>query len=184
MKQSTIATLVRVFRRPSSIVVILVVGWLVLTAAVVIVSYETLALAWRTSQSWSDLFLIGLASYETLGSSLTTLGTVSIVAASGLAGLYAALLVSLWRRQGMTRGRSNSLGAVGIISAFFGVGCAACGSIIATSLLSLVGAGGVFALIPYGGEAFSLLALGLLVYANYTLVRALQMPPLCDPTMP
>lgn len=180
MKKSILTTLAGVFRRPESVGLAVFTGWLVLTVAVVIVSYDTLVLAWRTSQSWSELFSVGVASYEALGSSLTTLGTVSIVVSAFLAGLYAALGMAFWLRQKTLVSRSGSLGVMGLVSAFFGVGCAACGSIIATSLLSFIGAGGIFTLIPYGGEAFSLLALGLLTYANYALVLALQRPLQCD----
>ncbi len=47
----------------------------------------------------------------------------------------------------------------GILSAILGGGCAACGTLVITPLLSLVGLGGVLSLLPFGGQEFNLLAI-------------------------
>ena len=60
-----------------------------------------------------------------------------------------------WRMGGAT-----SLG--GLAFGLFGTGCAACGSVALTPLLSLIGAGGLITMLPFRGEEFSVLGVGLL----------------------
>ena len=70
-------------------------------------------------------------------------------------------------------------GIGGLISGFFGIGCAACGTFLLSSILILLGTGGLLAWLPFRGEEFGLLGVGLLLYANHMIVKKIQAPLVC-----
>lgn len=72
---------------------------------------------------------------------------------------------------------AGSLGAA--LAGVLGLGCAACGSILAWSLAANVGGIGVVTLLPYRGAEIGYIGLGLLAYSAYTLSRAIDKPPVC-----
>lgn len=84
------------------------------------------------------------------------------------------------RKSVFGRKRAHTAGFFGLISGFFGVGCAACGSVIASSILSAVGAGGLLALLPLHGAEFGLLSVGLLVFSVYEIAKHVNDPLTCS----
>ena len=102
-----------------------------------------------------------------------------------LFGLNVALITYYIRRlRGSVRsmGSTGAAGFGGLISGILGIGCAACGSFILTSALTLVGAGGVVALLPFGGEEFGFLGVALLTYSIYVLAKKINEPLTCEIT--
>lgn len=76
--------------------------------------------------------------------------------------------------QSRKKGAVHSEAAVsigGLVSGVFGIGCAACGTFILSSLLGIFGAAGVLAFLPFGGEEFGFLGVGLLAYSSYVLLK-------------
>ena len=125
-------------------------------------------------------FLFSL--YGTWFSNYTALGAVYLLAVSLLIGSNVALLVFYLRHRVRRAGSalSTSLSITGLLAALFGVGCAACGSVLLAGLLSLIGAGGLlYVLAPYG-TVFALVGLGLLVASNLYLLRQMARPATCD----
>jgi hypothetical protein len=120
--------------------------------------------------------------YGSLFTNFTPLSAMVTVAMSLLFGLNVSLLVFYIR---MMRGSGRSLVSIGslslggLVSGFFGIGCAVCGSVILTSLLSLFGAAGLLVLLPYGGEEFSFLSLGLLSYGLFLLLAKIRVGRVC-----
>lgn len=123
-----------------------------------------------------------LAFYGSLLTNFTPLAATVAVVTALLLGLNVALLIYYVR---LMRGGKRSVFVVsglsigGLVSAVFGIGCAVCGSIILTSVLGLVGASGLLLLLPYGGEEFSFLAIGLLLYATTLLLRRIEAGRVC-----
>ena len=70
-------------------------------------------------------------------------------------------------------------GIGGLVSGVFGIGCAACGTFIFTSVLALFGVGGILAYLPFGGEEFGFLGVALLVYSVYSLTKKITDPLVC-----
>ena len=107
------------------------------------------------------------------------------IAIAVLFGMNIALLAYYIRRmRGGFKG-AQSTGAVGLgglVSGIFGIGCAACGSFILTSVLALVGAGGAITFLPFGGEEFGFLGVGLLLYSVYALLKRINDPLVCEIT--
>lgn len=81
---------------------------------------------------------------------------------------------------GKTKGQSGvAAGFLGITSGVFGVGCAACGSFILTSVLSLVGASGALAFLPFGGSEFGIIGVILLAIAIPMTAKQIENPLVC-----
>tara|TARA_Y100000310_G_scaffold111677_1_gene110078 strand:- start:1888 stop:2124 length:237 start_codon:yes stop_codon:yes gene_type:complete len=70
-------------------------------------------------------------------------------------------------------------GIGGFISGIFGIGCATCGSFIITPLLALIGAGGFLTLLPFGGEEFGFLGVGLLGFSVMSVAKKINQPSTC-----
>ncbi|MBI2004970.1 hypothetical protein HYS79_02305 [Patescibacteria group bacterium] len=127
--------------------------------------------------------------YSLLGSIQTNFSTVSAgytIAIAVLFGINTALLAYYLRTgraalsgSGATLSAGGSVG--GLVSGVFGIGCAACGTFLFTSTLALFGAGGLLALLPFGGEEFGFLGVGLLAYSTYVTAKKITEPLVCEP---
>jgi len=69
--------------------------------------------------------------------------------------------------------------AGGLISGIFGIGCAACGTLVLTPLLALIGAGGIVALLPFGGQEFGVFGVGMLGFSIFVIAKKIQEPLVC-----
>lgn len=120
-----------------------------------------------------------------LGSITTNFSVVSMfstVLISVLFGLQVSLLTYYVRKvksglRGM--GGAGGAGVGGLVSGMLGVGCAACGTFVLTSVLVLFGASGLLALLPFKGEEFGFLGIGLLLYSLNSLTQKINEPLVC-----
>lgn len=101
------------------------------------------------------------------------------VAVSLLFGIYVALLVYFLRRRIEATSGGAVTGILGIASGVIGIGCAACGSIAAGTILSLIGVSGVVALLPLGGSEFGIIGIVLFLVAIRTLATQIETPGVC-----
>ena len=67
----------------------------------------------------------------------------------------------------------------GLVTGVFGIGCAACGTFVLTPLLIAVGAGGLIAFLPFGGEEFGVLSTGILGFSIFLTSKKIQDPLTC-----
>ena len=74
-------------------------------------------------------------------------------------------------------GVATSLG--GLFSGFLGIGCAACGTVLLGPLLTFIGAGGLIAMMPLGGEEFGILSIIILSISIYLTAKRIQQPVTC-----
>lgn len=77
------------------------------------------------------------------------------------------------------RARSSATSIVGIVIGVFGLGCAACGSFIITSLIPFFGLGAIFSFLPFHGEEFGVIGILLLLTSLYLTLREIQNPAIC-----
>jgi len=99
------------------------------------------------------------------------------IAIAVLFGINIALLAYYIRsRQSSVISSGATLSISGLVSGVFGIGCAACGTFILTSFLSAFGAVGVLSFLPFSGEEFGFLGVGLLVYSIYVISRKINSP--------
>jgi hypothetical protein len=123
--------------------------------------------------------------FSLFGSIQTNFSAVSasyIIAIAILFGVNVALLVYFIRNKqtsGLVSGATLSIGG-GLISGVFGIGCAACGTFILSSLLGMFGSVGIVSFLPFGGEEFGFLGVGLLVYSIYIISKKINDPLVCE----
>lgn len=91
-----------------------------------------------------------------------------------LLGFYISTVRSI---RGSISAGSSSLG--GLISGLFGIGCAACGTFILSTVLTSFGAAGLLTILPFRGEELSLIGIGLLAYSILIIGKKLQYPFIC-----
>lgn len=118
-----------------------------------------------------------LGSIET---NFTTLAASYTVAIALLTGANVALLAYYAKRQRQLSQGSLTAGTAGILSGLLGVGCAACGSLILTSLLGTAGGLGFIATLPLEGGEFGIIGVLLLGTATYLLARQIDKPVVCE----
>ena len=119
------------------------------------------------------------------GSIVTNFSFVSAIYTTTIAllfGVQIALLTYYIRKVSGGWGSIKVTGATslgGLISGIFGIGCAACGTFILTSVLALFGATGFLAFLPLGGEEFGIIGIALLAYSIFLLLKKIDGPLVC-----
>lgn len=119
--------------------------------------------------------------YGTLQSKFTLLGMINILLLSLLFAVNVALLVFYIRRRKMVGGSVGiqAAGVAGMVAGLFGIGCAACGSVIVTAFLALFSAGGLLLLLPFGGAEFGVFGLVMLLVSIGFLIKRIRDPLVC-----
>ncbi len=98
-----------------------------------------------------------------------------------LFGINISLLVYYIRsRQTKSLASGTTLSVGGLVSGVFGIGCATCGTFVFTSILALFGASGLLVYLPFGGEEFGFLGVGLLIYSSYIILKKIKEPLVCE----
>lgn len=123
--------------------------------------------------------------YGSIVTNFTAISASYTIAIAILFGINIALLAYYIRRaRGGVRGvgSTGAAGIGGLVSGIFGIGCAACGTFIFTSVLALFGATGLLVFLPFGGEEFGFLGVALLMYSIYLLAKKINDPLVCDIT--
>ena len=131
--------------------------------------------------TWLEKLTFLFTLYAAIGSNFSLFSAISTILIVVLFGVQIALLVYYIKRARVGRKSSGApmVGIGGLISGLFGIGCASCGTFIFMSLLTMVGAGGSLAFLPLKGEEFGMIGIGLLLYANYLLLKKINDPLVC-----
>lgn len=152
----------------------LVLGYFALangTGAIQVLSFTSLSLFVRVK-----VFLVAFFD-------VTELLTPSILFLVVGVTLFSALVMTMFSL--LLKTRKDVLVANGFYSGFaltlavLGVGCAACGAVILSAVLSFFGVGGLLAYFPYHGVEVGYLGLFLLVLISYSLAKRLAHPLTC-----
>lgn len=180
-----IKVLMRVFARPVYVLLASIVALGVFAFAVWLPNFKLISTVFLSASiplSNKLALLWGLFGSIQTNFTLVSAGTVVLV--SILFGMQVALLVYYIRRVRISAklGGVGASGLGGLISGMLGVGCAACGTFILTSLLALFGISGLLLLLPFGGEEFVFLGIGLLLYSIYQLMKKIEEPIVCPVT--
>lgn len=124
------------------------------------------------------LIVSSLFSIETNFSSYLSFSVIVLVAI--VAGINIAMLVYLLRRQAKA---SKEAGAsfFGILAGMLGIGCAACGSVILTSLFGLGFTAGLISFLPFDGAEFMILSVIVIFASVYYVSKKIVNPMVCKP---
>lgn len=108
--------------------------------------------------------------------------------------LYASLIAILFgmnisliayvitQRKAALRNAETTASFFGMVSGMLGAGCAACGSFLINSVLSLVGATGLITFLPLKGQEFAFLSIALLGVSLYQGCVKIAAPAICKTT--
>jgi len=180
----TAQMLKRVFTDPRYLVVALISALAVFIFATWL---PNLGLVWQITFSASvplaDKVQFLAALVGSIQTNFTLFSAPSTIAIAVLFGTNVAMIayyLNLRRQfigEGGQMGAATSLG--GLASGLFGVGCAACGPFVLGPVLSLVGAGGLIALLPFGGQEFGVLGIGMLGFSLFLTAKKIGEPLAC-----
>lgn len=180
MKQ--LKTLMSILVKPKYVLLTITVSIIVFTAAVWL---PNLGLIYVVIQKATvpELMSFLWSLYGGIGTNFSFISALYTTVIAILFGVNMSLLVYYIRRVKKGFGNAGSVSAVGaggLVSGIFGIGCAACGTFILTPLLALFGVTGLLAFLPFGGEEFGFIGVGLLSYTTYMLLKKINNPLVCD----
>ena len=168
-------------------------GWYVLLAAIVALAtfvlttwLGNLGLVWQITTSeglrLADKARILLALTGSIGTNFTIFSAATTIAIAILFGLNAALMIYGFRERRMVRQSGAAVSAAnigGLVSGLFGIGCAACGSFVLGPGLTYLGAATLVTLLPFGGEEFGGVGVGMLVLSIILQAKKIGQPAIC-----
>ncbi len=129
---------------------------------------------------FSQKFDLPISLLGSIVTNFTVLSASYTIAIAILFGINLAMIVYFLRRKIVEVRQSGiATGFLGIASGVLGMGCAACGSFLLTSGLSLVGASGILSLLPLNGGEFGILGVILLAFSIYLTAKQIQNPAVC-----
>ncbi len=170
-----------VFTKPRYVVLALIVAasaflfatWLPNLGVVVQMMPQSIPLAIKLQ------LIIGLT--ESIGTNFSLLSAALTIASAILLGIDMALITYYLKerafelRQGAV---TTSIG--GMVSGIFGIGCAACGSLVLMNVLAAIGLSGGVALLPLRGGEFGILSVALLGTSLVLVAKRIGSPYVCD----
>ncbi len=130
--------------------------------------------------SFSQKLGIPISLLGSIATNFTVLSASYTIAIALLFGVNIAMVVYFLRRKiSEVKQTGITTGFLGIASGVLGMGCAACGSFLLTSGLSLVGASGILAFLPFAGVEFGIIGVILLSASIYLTAKQIQNPAVC-----
>lgn len=131
--------------------------------------------------SFSQKLDLPLGLLGSIATNFTLLSASYTIAIAILFGIYLAMVVYFFKHQTKGLGQESTFtGIFGITSGVLGMGCAACGSFLLTSILSLTGAGGALVLLPLQGGELGILSVVLLMLAIHITAKQIETPLVCE----
>jgi len=130
----------------------------------------------------SDKLTLALSLLGSIFTNFTLLSASYTIAVTALFGANVAMIAYFLKRTRRRLRRSEiTAGIGGITSGALGVGCAACGSFLLSTVLSSLGAAGALAILPLHGGEFGILGVVLLVISLVIIAKKIAAPLVCDP---
>lgn len=146
----------------------------VFALAVWLPNLQLLAIVWGNAATpILDKVTLPLTLLSAITTNFTPLSAVYTVVIAMLAGINTALTVELTRAR-RVQASGIMTGVSGVVAGAFGLGCAACGSLILTALVGTTAGVGALAFLPLGGSEFGLIGVGLLSYSTYLLSKQIN----------
>lgn len=154
---------------------------LALTLALVVLLFSiwlpNLGLAGKTIISsklnFVEKLLFLFSSLAMLKSNFSLLSASLTILVSILFGINVVLIGSYFRKQ-IASQRILGASFLGVFSGFLGIGCAACGSIILSSIFGTAATFGFMAKLPFRGQEFGILAVALLLFSILTILKRIN----------
>ncbi len=171
----------KVFRKPLYALLALITGVVVFAFATWLPNIQLIATVISSPDvSFSQKLGIPISLLGSIATNFTVLSASYTIAIAILFGVNLAMVMYFLKRK-ISEVKQNGIttGFVGIASGVLGLGCAACGSFLLTSGLSLVGASGILVFLPLAGAEFGILGVILLSISIYLTAKQIQNPAVC-----
>jgi hypothetical protein len=166
-----------IYKKPYAVLLTFAVALLVFTAAVWLPNIVIIMTVWSSASVTVGEKIAFMGNlYQSIGTNFTFISATYTIVIALLFGIQVTLLQHYIKTVKTSRSslrRVNGTGIGGVVAGIFGIGCAACGTFVLSSFLSLIGAGGLVALLPFGGEEFGFLGVALLGYSIWLLLKKL-----------
>ncbi len=171
----------KVFRKPLYALLALVVSATVFAFAVWFPNLPLIVkIMGHPGISLSQKLDLPISLLGSIATNFTRLSASYTVAIAVLFGVNLAMTTYFLKRR-ITEVKQSGIGTgiFGLASGVLGMGCAACGSLLLTSGLSLIGASGILAFLPLAGGEFGILGVILLSVSIYLSAKQIQNPAVC-----
>lgn len=139
-------------------------------------AFELFAL---TSLSLSKRVSLFITIFFDIRSTFTTGALILAMLGSLLGGINIALAYTYMKIRGEVILKSGLYSGLGLIMAFFGIGCAACGTALLSVILGFFGFSATLNVLPYHGAEIGYIGLIFLSIATYTLAKKVTAPLVC-----
>ncbi|MCH7759290.1 hypothetical protein IID20_02955 [Patescibacteria group bacterium] len=131
--------------------------------------------------SMSDKFNILVGLLASIQTNFTLFSASYTIAIAVLFGINVTMIVYfINRRKKFIKQNGMVTSAGGLFSGLLGIGCAACGPLVLGPLLTLIGVGGLIAFLPFGGQEFGFLGIGILGFSIFLTAKKIQDPLICE----
>ncbi|RJQ35323.1 hypothetical protein C4568_01115 [Candidatus Parcubacteria bacterium] len=176
-----IQALQKVFRKPQYIILALVVSAAVFAFAVWLPNLSLIVkIMGHPGITFSQKLDLPLSLLGSIVTNFTLLSASYTIAIALLFGVNLAMAIYFLNRKiSEVKQGGITTGFLGIASGVLGMGCAACGSFLLTSGLSLIGASGILVFLPLAGSEFGILGVILLSVSIYLTAKQIQNPAVC-----
>ncbi len=176
-----IQSLQKVFQKPVYVLLALVLSAAMFAFAVWLPNIRLITnIVTSADVSFASKVELPLSLLGSIATNFTLLSASYTIMIAILFGMYISTLMYFLKHRIKEVGQSGvTTGFLGIMSGVLGVGCAACGSFLLTSILSLVGVSGALALLPLGGSEFGIIGVLLLGTAVYMTAKQIRNPLVC-----
>lgn len=171
-----ISALKKVFRKPKYIVLSLCTSFLVFAFAVWLPNARLIVtIMGHPGISFSERVEIPITLLGSIVTNFTLLSALYTIVIAILFGIHVSMVVYMVREKiAFLRKSGLASGFLGIVSGILGMGCAACGSLLLTAGISLVGASAILSFLPFNGAEFGILGVLLLWISLYKIAKRIE----------
>jgi len=150
----------------------LLIAMVVFSLSVLLPNRElVLQLIFSTDNNVYNVISVLIGLLGSIKTNFTLFSAANIIAISVLFGINAAMLIYLIKIQKQQRPFGITTSFSGLMSGIFGIGCAACGTLVLAPFLTFIGAGGVISFLPFGGQEFGMLGVGILAFSIFLVAK-------------
>ncbi len=170
----------KVFKHPSYLFLAISVALAITVLAIWLPNLSFLRhTAVSSNFSFTDKITIFWSSLGALKTNFTLMSRIVTIVVAILSGINIALFV-FYLKTRRTIEKSMGTSVVGTLAGLLGVGCAACGSVIITSIFGIGATASFVGLFPFRGAEFGIIGIVLLLWANYSLTKKILAPLTCN----
>ena len=171
----------KVFRKPTYTILALIISAVVFAFAVWLPNLSLIVkIMGHPGITFSQKLSLPASLLGSIVTNFTLLSATYTILIAILFGMNVAMIVYfLKRRIDDVRQAGLGTGFLGITSGVLGMGCAACGSFLLTSILSLSGTSWLLSYLPLDGGEFGIMGVMLLTVSLYLTAKKIQNPAVC-----